>query len=189
MIDSPLPIVGFCAYSGTGKTTLLTKLIPLLRSQGLRVGVIKHAHHSFDLDYPGKDSHRLRCAGAQQLLIASRDRVAWIEETPANKCEPKLTELLTVLDPERLDLILVEGFKQTPFPKIELYRPALGTPLLHPQDRNIIAIATDTLLLSKPAGLSQLDLNRPDQISNFILDRICRQWAEKRGQGALLRAL
>lgn len=187
MIDSRLPIVGFCACSGTGKTTLLTRLIPLLKSHGLRVGVVKHAHHSFDLEYPGLESHSLRSAGAQQMLIASRRRIAWIEETPARKGEPRLEELLTALDPRRLDLILVEGFKHEPFPKIELHRPAMGTPLLHPRDSSIIAIASDSPLLSTP-GLSQLDLNRPDQIAAFIVNKIYYAWAAKRTYGTLLRA-
>jgi len=189
MIDSPLPIVGFCAYSGTGKTTLLIRLIPLLKSHGLRVGVVKHAHHSFDLDYPGKDSHSLRGAGAEQLLIASRHRIAWIEETPAREGEPGLTELLNALDPEHLDLILVEGFKRESFPKIELHRPAMGTPLLHTRDSTVIAIASDTPLLSHTPGLHQLDLNRPDRIAAFIVDNIYHGWAAKHGYGNFLRAL
>ena len=189
MLDSPLPIVGFCAFSGTGKTTLLTCLIPLLNTRGLRIGVVKHAHHRFDLDCPGSESRALRTAGAEQLLIASRHRIAWIEETPTSEGEPKLADVLKVLDPRRLDLILVEGFKREPIPKIELHRPALGTPLLHPRDPNIVAIATDTPLLSQTPGLARLDLNRPDQIAAFIIDGIYREWRAKHACGALLRAL
>jgi len=189
MIDSPLPTMGLCAYSGTGKTTLLTRLIPLLKSQGLRVGVIKHAHHSFDLDNPGQESRSLRSAGAQQLLIASRHRIAWIEERPARGGEPGLSELLTALDPEQLDLILVEGFKHEPFPKIELHRPALRKPFIHPQDPSVIAIASDTPLLSRTPGLSQLDLNRPDQIAAFIVDVIYHQGRKNQGYGKLRHAL
>lgn len=189
MLDYPLPILGFCAFSGTGKTTLLTCLLPLLKSRGLRVGVVKHAHHSFDLDCPGRESHALRSAGAEQLLIASRHRIAWIEETPKSEGEPKLADVLRILDPKRLDLVLVEGFKREPFPKIELHRPALGTPLLHPRDPNIVAIATDTPLLSQTPGLCRLDLNRPDQIAAFIIDKIYRGWIAMHDCGAFLHAL
>lgn len=183
MLESPLPIIGFCAYSGTGKTTLLTRLIPLLNSHGLRVGVVKHAHHSFDLGSPGKDIQLLRRAGAEQLLVASRRRIAWIAETPAREDEPRLGEILTALDPGRLDLVLVEGFKHEPIPKIELHRPAMGTPLLCLQDSTVVAIASDTPLLAQTPGLCQLDLNRPDRISAFIVDSVCHGVPAKRACG------
>ncbi len=189
MKDFPLPIIGFCAYSGTGKTTLLTRLIPLLKSHGLRLGVVKHAHHSFDLDLQGRENHLLRNVGAEQLLLASRRGITWIEETPEKVEEPRLSELLQALDPSRLDLVLVEGFKREPFPKIELHRPAMGTPLLHLQDSTIIAIASDTPVLSHISGLSRLDLNRPDQIAGFIMDTICHGRSLKNGYGTLLHAL
>ncbi len=171
MIQYPLPLLGFCGFSGTGKTTLLSHLLPLLRAQGLRVGMVKHAHEGFDIDHPGKDSQRLREAGAMQMLIASRRRIAWIEELPLQESEPRLTEVLGALDPSRLDLVLVEGFKSESFPKIELHRQVLGQPLIYPSDPYIIAIATDTPLLQHDTP-PQLDLNRPEMIARFIKRQI-----------------
>ncbi len=165
MIQYPIPLLGFSAFSGTGKTHLLQKLLPILKSKGLTVGVIKHAHHSFDIDQPGKDSYQLRSAGADQILVASRKRIAMIREIREEAGEPALEEVLHYLDPARLDLVLVEGYKKAAFPKIELHRRALGKPLLHPHDRNIIAVATDTPLKT---SLPQLDINQPDKIAQFI---------------------
>jgi molybdopterin-guanine dinucleotide biosynthesis protein MobB len=167
MIEYVLPLLGFCAYSGTGKTTLLRQLLPILKHQGLRVGVVKHAHHSFDIDHPGKDSYELRQAGADQMLIASRQRMAWVKEL---RQEPKLEEVLQVLQVNELDLVLVEGFKQAAFPKIELYRSSLGKPLMYPLDSNIIAIATDIHLGESGPALLQLNLNKPNEIAEFIVD-------------------
>lgn len=171
MIQSAhLPIVGFAAYSGTGKTTLLKKLLPILKSRGVRVGMVKHAHHTFDVDQPGKDSYELRKAGAAQMLIASRWRWALMVERQREK-EPRLDEVLLELDQAALDLILVEGFKQEPFPKIELRRAGLKGKPFFPDDDNVVAIATDD-----PSGLDTdlpiLDLNRPDEIAEFIIDKI-----------------
>ncbi len=168
--NARIPIVGLAAFSGTGKTTLLTRLIPLLRERGLRVGVVKHAHHSFEIDKRGKDSHELRQAGANPVLIGSRHRWALMMETPGQE-EPVLDDLLTRLDQDDLDLILVEGFKHEQFPKIELHRPSFGNPLLYPDDPSVVAIATDEAL-SKPAPIPVLALNRPEQIVAFILDNI-----------------
>lgn len=164
----PRPLLGFVAYSGTGKTTLLEKLIPELTSRGLRIGLIKHAHHDFDIDIPGKDSHRLRKAGASQVMVASARRWAIINENDVAKDEPNLAELLPQLDPERFDLLLVEGFKHETYPKIELWRRALGKPLLYPQDRNIIAFACDEPPSQRP-DLPQLDINDTSAIVDFIL--------------------
>ena len=170
MIDYPLPLVGFCAFSGTGKTTLLTRLLPLLKLRGIRIGVVKHAHHRFDIDYPGKDSYELRLAGASQMLVASRKRIAWVKESQENRPEPVLEEALQVLETEHLDLVLVEGFKQAAIPKIELHRPALGKPLMYPTMSNIIAIATDAPLTDKNINLPILNLNQPDEIAEFIVE-------------------
>jgi molybdopterin-guanine dinucleotide biosynthesis protein B len=171
-LDFPLPLIGFAAYSGTGKTTLLLQLLPLLKHAGLRIAVVKHAHHDFELDHPGKDSHRLRSAGADEMLVAGRCRVGLIRECHDNQVEPRLPELLDMLDPARLDLVLVEGFKAECFPKIELHRPALGFPLLFPRDDSIIAIASDGEL-ARPAGdLPELPLNQPGRIAAFILQTI-----------------
>lgn len=180
MTEPRPPVIGFAAYSGTGKTTLLEQLLPLLRERGLRIGVIKHAHHHFDIDHPGKDSHRLRQAGAQQMLIASRRRRALITETPDAATDPDLDELLAALDLTRLELVLVEGFRHVPFAKIELHRPSLGHPLLAATDTSIIAIATDAPFARNTAQpvreLPRLDLNRPAAIAAFILARFV-SWA------------
>ena len=136
-----LPLLGFAAWSGTGKTTLLEQLIPILVSRGLRLGVLKHAHHDFDIDQPGKDSHRLRKAGASQMMVASRRRHARIMET--DLAEADFHQLLASFDQTCLDLLLVEGFKHEHFPKIELHRAAIGKPLLFPIDSDIIALASD----------------------------------------------
>lgn len=170
MIDLAIPVLGFAAFSGTGKTTLLTQVLPLLRAKGLRVGMIKHAHHDFDIDIPGKDSYELRKAGAEQMLIASRNRWALMVETPRQQGDPDLDAMLQQLNHDKLDIILVEGFKHVAFPKIELHRPALGKPLLFPDDDSIIAIATDADL-SQATSIPVLDLNRPAQVAEFILAR------------------
>ena len=166
-MKSTIPVLGFAAFSGTGKTTLLEKLIPLLTARGIRIGMVKHAHHEFDIDKPGKDSYRLRAAGARQMLIASSQRQALMTENTTPR-EPRLDELITRLDVDNLDLVLVEGFKQVPFPKIELHRQALGKTLLYPQDSNIIAVASD-----HPADcreLPSLDINDTTAIAAFIVN-------------------
>ena len=158
-----VPVLGFAAYSGTGKTTLLVKLIPLLKQQGLRLAMIKHAHHDFDIDKPGKDSFELRKAGADQMLIASDKRVALIEETNQ---EPSLLDLVNRLDLKNVDLVLVEGFRHVPFTKIELHRPALNKDLIFPDDKNIIAVASDEKV--ETGALPLINLNQLDEISGFI---------------------
>jgi molybdopterin-guanine dinucleotide biosynthesis adapter protein len=163
------PVLGIAAWSGTGKTTLLVKILPLLRAQGLRVGVLKHAHHEFDIDHPGKDSYELRKAGAGQMLIASSQRWALMVEAPVPGDVP-LWEMLARLDRDALDLILVEGFRHERFPKLELYRAALGKPLLFPDDDAIIALASDTPVNT---ALPLLDLDDPAAIAAFIAD-FCR---------------
>ena len=165
-MKSTLPVLGFAAFSGTGKTTLLEKLIQQLTASGIRIGMVKHAHHEFDIDKPGKDSYRLRTAGARQMLIASSKRQALMTEN-ATPREPRLDELLTRLDLDNLDLVLVEGFKQVPFPKIELHRQALGKTLLYPEDPDIIALASD-----HPADcreLPSMDINDSAAIAAFIV--------------------
>ncbi len=171
-MHSEIPVVGFAAFSGTGKTTLLEQLIPILSRSGVRIGTIKHAHHQFDIDTPGKDSYRLRKAGAIQTLIASSQRWALMAENPVTD-PPELADLVPQLDRKHLDLILVEGFKQAHIPKIELHRASLGHPLLAPGDPDIVAIASDTPLTAE-TDLPLLDLNRPEEIANFILV----QWLE-----------
>jgi molybdopterin-guanine dinucleotide biosynthesis protein B len=165
-------MLGFAAASGTGKTTLLMQLIPLLKNQGLRIGLIKHSHHNFQIDQPGKDSFRLREAGASPVMLVSTHRRAIITEI-APEQEPCLDDQLQHLDQSELDLILVEGFKAESFPKIELHRPTLNKPLLYPNDPGIIAIASDCEL-ETPAYLTRLDLNQPEMIAAFILNQFMR---------------
>jgi molybdopterin-guanine dinucleotide biosynthesis adapter protein len=167
MQNAHIPLLGFAAASGTGKTTLLTKLIPLLKKYGLRIGLIKHSHHNFDIDHQGKDSYRLRMAGATPVMLVSPYRHVIITELDATQ-EPCLNDQLTFFDQSSLDLLLIEGFKSEMFPKIELHRASLQQPLLYPDDPHIIAIATDTPLAT-PDYLTQLDLNNPELIADFIL--------------------
>jgi len=169
MLDYPIPVIGFCAFSGTGKTALLTQLITILKDKGLRVGVIKHAHHRFDIDTPGKDSYELRKAGAAQMLVASRKQMAFIKDFPNENDEPDFLEALSTLQTPMLDLVLVEGFKHESFPKIELHRPSLGKPLLYPEDSDFIAIATDEVLNDSDDHPHQLNLNNPLVIAEFII--------------------
>jgi len=172
MEHAQIPLLGFAAFSGVGKTTLLTQLIPLLKLHGLRIGLIKHGHHDFEIDYPGKDSFRLRAAGASPVMIVSSKRRAIITEISPEQ-DPDLNEQLRHFDQSRLDLLLVEGFKSQAFPKIELHRPALGKPLLYPDDPHIIAIASDCPL-TVPGSLPLLDLNQPRQIADFIINPLLR---------------
>ena len=170
MFDIHCPILGFVAYSGTGKTTLLKQLIPLLKKNNTRIGMIKHAHHNFDIDKPGKDSYELRKAGAEQMLVASKQRWALMVETPGQD-EAQLGELLQQLDTSKLDLVLIEGFKHVDYPKIECHRPSQGHDLMCLEDSSIIALATD----QKPATntrILQLDLNNPEEIAQFIQTEI-----------------
>ncbi|ENM5873070.1 bifunctional molybdopterin-guanine dinucleotide biosynthesis adaptor protein MobB/molybdopterin molybdotransferase MoeA [Vibrio mimicus] len=171
-----LPLLGFAAYSGTGKTTLLEALLPKLTAAGLRIGLLKHAHHDFDVDKPGKDSYRLRKAGASQMLIASRNRHALMTETP--DAEAEFDYLLTRFDAEKLDVILVEGCKNIAFPKIELHRAEVGKPWLYPHDENIIAIAADETL---ETALPQMNINDLETIADFVLDYV-EKWHEQKTQ-------
>ncbi|MGU3191007.1 bifunctional molybdopterin-guanine dinucleotide biosynthesis adaptor protein MobB/molybdopterin molybdotransferase MoeA [Vibrio cholerae] len=169
-----LPLLGFAAYSGTGKTTLLEALLPKLTAAGLRIGLLKHAHHDFDVDKPGKDSYRLRKAGASQMLIASRNRHALMTETP--DAEAEFDYLLTRFDAEKLDMILVEGCKNIAFPKIELHRAEVGKPWLYPHDENIIAIAADETVAT---DLPQMHINDLDAIADFVLDYVNKWHAQQ----------
>ena len=157
-----MKIVGLCGWSGSGKTTLMARLIPELRVRGHTLSTIKHAHHGFDIDKPGKDSHVHREAGACEVLVASSRRWALIHEL-RDESEPLLSDLLAHLTP--VDLVLVEGFKRGSHPKIEIHRAVLGKPLLHPEDPCIRAVACDTTL---GIVLPVLDLNDPVGIADFL---------------------
>ncbi len=171
-IISKVPVLGFAAYSGTGKTTLLVNLIPLLNAQGIKVGVIKHAHHNFEIDQPGKDSYEIRKSGASQMLIGSKKRWALMVEKEATDQALRLQEYISHLDQNKLDIILVEGFKTEALTKIELHRPALGHPLICKTDASVIAIATDADL-SEKLDLTMLDLNNHLSIVQYIIDTFC----------------
>lgn len=164
-----IPVFGFVAPSGSGKTTLLRRLVAVLRERGLRVGYLKHAHHTFDLDVPGKDSFEIRAAGASQTLLASRERWALQVEDAAKGEDPDLDAMLARFESDRLDLILVEGFKHARYPKIEIYRAALGQAPLYPGDGDIIAVATPDRL---PADGHPpvLALDDADAIADFLLN-------------------
>jgi len=165
--DFPVPVLGFAAFSGSGKTSLLEKLIPLLRRQGLKLALIKHSHHDFEMDKPGKDSDRLRRAGAGQVLLASRYRTAWIREGDGHT-EPELGELLGRLDIRDLNLVLVEGFRHEAIPKIEIHRPSLEKPLLCQEDTHIIAVAADEAP-GQQVRVPVLALNQPESIAAFVV--------------------
>lgn len=164
--NESLPLLGIAAWSGTGKTTLLEALLPRLKNAGLQVAVIKHAHHHFDVDRPGKDSYRIREAGAVPVVIASRARFAVMMETP-NQADADLAMLIDQVRPLQPDLVLVEGFKAWPLPKLELHRPALGQSLLALDDPWIHAVACDQTV-KLPARVIPLDLNDHDGLANFI---------------------
>ncbi len=164
--DDDLPLLGIAAWSGTGKTTLLEQLLPRLGERGLRVAVIKHAHHAFDVDQPGKDSHRLRQAGASPMLVASRARVALMMETPGRE-EADLAELIDMVRPQHPDLVLVEGFKAWPLPKLELHRPEVGKSLRVAEDPWVRAVASDASL-ALPEGVEALDLNDLEALTDWI---------------------
>ncbi|HEY9268656.1 MAG TPA: molybdopterin-guanine dinucleotide biosynthesis protein B [Methylotenera sp.] len=170
-----LPVIGICASgSNTGKTTLINKLIIELRDRNIRASVIKHAHHHFDIDHPGKDSYEIREAGAVQTLVASNKRWALITEmqrTPNPPSEADLASLIKLINPDYADLILVEGFKNADIPKIEVYRPTLGMPLASANDSHFIAVASDEPLAIE-TQLPVLNLNNIKQITDFILEAI-----------------
>jgi molybdopterin-guanine dinucleotide biosynthesis protein B len=140
-VENEMKVIGLAGWSGAGKTTLLTRAIPLLLKQGLRVSVIKHAHHAFDVDVPGKDSWRHRESGATEVLVSSSQRWALMHEL-RGAGEPRLPELLAKMS--RVDLVVIEGFKREPHRKIEIYRAANDKPLLFPDDADVVGIATDT---------------------------------------------
>jgi molybdopterin-guanine dinucleotide biosynthesis protein B len=157
-------IFGFAGWSGSGKTTLIEQLIPRFVQRGLRVSLIKHAHHTFDVDQPGKDSYRHRHAGAAEILVTSSRRWVLMHELRGAP-EPSFDEQVKHIAP--CDLLLVEGFKHAPIPKLEVWRKETGEPLLHPNDPHIVAVASDAKVQTR---LPLLDLNDVDGICRFILE-------------------
>jgi len=159
-------IIGLAGWSGSGKTTLVTKLIPRLIARGIRVSTLKHAHHGFDLDQPGKDSFFHRAAGATEVIISSAKRWAILHEL-REEPEWDLHGLVAKMSP--VDLVLVEGFKRDAFPKLEIHRVANGKPLIHPEDPHIVAIASDIAL--PQAKVPVIDLDDIEAIADLLLAR------------------
>ncbi len=159
-----MKVIGIAAWSGSGKTALLTRLIPILSGRGLRIATVKHAHHDFDTDKPGKDSYEHRAAGASEVLVSSARRWALVHELRGDT-EPDLDTLLAKLSPA--DLVLVEGFKTAAVDKIEVYRPALGLPLLAANDPHVIAVASDGPVAD--LTVPRLDLDDASAIAEFII--------------------
>src|SRR5438093_13465535 len=157
-------IIGLAGWSGSGKTTLLAKVIPRIVARGLKVSTLKHAHHGFDVDQPGKDSPTHRMAGASEVLVSSAMRWALVHEW-RGQAELVLGALLTKLRP--VDLVVVEGYKAEPHPKLEVYRAAVGKPLLHPNDPAIVAIASDELLPA--ARIPVVDLDDVERIADILI--------------------
>jgi molybdopterin-guanine dinucleotide biosynthesis protein B len=157
-------IFGLAGWSGSGKTTLMTALIRELLSRGVTVSTVKHAHHAFEVDKPGKDSWRHRQAGAQEVMVASARRWALMHELRGAD-EPSLDQLLERMSP--VDLVLIEGFKWHPHPKIEVYRRVLGKPLLHPDEPHIVAIAADEM--SAEFSVPFMPLSDAGAIASFVL--------------------
>ena len=161
-----MKVFGIAGYSGSGKTTLLEKLIPQFTARGLTVSVIKHAHHGFDIDRPGKDSYRHREAGASEVLLSCNDRWALMHER-RDGSDVTLDDLLARLAP--CDLVLVEGFKQEPIPKLEVYRPEIGKPPLFPERSDIVAVASNVALAT---GLPRLALDDVAAIADFVMNTL-----------------
>jgi molybdopterin-guanine dinucleotide biosynthesis protein B len=157
-------IIGLAGWSGSGKTTLLTRVIPVLTGRGLRVSTVKHAHHGFDVDIPGKDSHTHRSAGATEVFVSSARRWAHIHESRGED-EPSLTKILARLAP--VDLVIVEGYKRHPHPKLEVYRLEVGKPLLHPEDDWIVAVASDAPV--PDARVPVIDLRDAEKAADVLM--------------------
>jgi len=163
-----MKVVGFAGYSGSGKTTLVERLIPVLRLQGLRVSVVKHAHHRFDIDHPGKDTYRHREAGAFEVVIASNRRLALLREFE-QETQLSVHQLLAELY-EDVDWVLVEGFKDSDLQKIEVWRASANQPARYPDDDFIVALATDSpQALPQPTLRPVLDLNDPEAVAQWLV--------------------
>lgn len=159
-------VLGIVGWSGSGKTTLLVAMLPLLRARGITVSTVKHVHHGFDMDRPGKDSHRHREAGAHEVMIAAGSRWVLLHEVVG--AEPPLPDLLDRMDP--VDLVLVEGYKTHPFPKLEVHRPALGKAPIWPDDPHVIAVISDAA--ADVGARALLPLNDPFAVADWIMGRL-----------------
>ena len=160
-----MKVIGIAGWSGAGKTTLLTRVIPILAARGLSISTIKHAHHDFDIDQPGKDSHTHRMAGATEVLVSSANRFALMHEL-RGKREWTLDALLEKLS--QVDLVLVEGFKTQAHPKLEVFRAVVGKPLLHPEDGNIVAVASDRPLA---ASVPVVSLDDVEAVADILVEK------------------
>ncbi|MCR8999315.1 molybdopterin-guanine dinucleotide biosynthesis protein MobB [Rahnella perminowiae] len=168
MRNTQIPLLGIVAYSGTGKTTLLKQLIPYLRQQGIKTGLIKHTHHEVDVDTPGKDSFELRKAGADQTMVASNSRWALMTETPGQD-QLNLEYLATRFDYHKLDMILVEGFKHEEIDKIVLHREGTGKALEQLIDKHVVAVASDCFSENISKAISVLNINEIEEIGKFVI--------------------
>jgi molybdopterin-guanine dinucleotide biosynthesis protein B len=166
LFADPMKIIGFAGWSGSGKTTVIEQIVPVLQSENLSVSLIKHAHHQFDIDQPGKDSWRHRQAGCREVLVTSSVRWALIHELQDEE-ELTLRGALGRLSP--CDLVLVEGFKRAVIPKLEIHRASVGKPLLYPDDPNVIGVATDAPAALAEGSISVLDLNNVSAIAEFVI--------------------
>ena len=165
-----MKVFGIAGYSGSGKTTLIERLLLALRSRGLSVSVIKHTHHDFELDRPGKDSWRQREAGAREVLLSGGRRWALLHEIREGEAPPGLEQLLGRLGP--CDLVLVEGYKREPIPKLEVHRAALGREWLYPRDCHILAVASD---VTPPDAFPRFDINDIEQLNVYIIEN-SKEW-------------
>ena len=175
---STMRIIGLAGWSGSGKTTLITKVIPRLLARGVTVSTLKHAHHGFDLDQPGKDSFFHRTAGATEVIISSAKRFAILHEL-REEAEWDLPELVAKMSP--VELVLVEGYKRDAFPKLEVHRAANGKPLIHPDDPHVVAVAADIAL--PDAKVPVVDLDDVEAIADLLL-----KFAVPVGKGAMMRS-
>jgi molybdopterin-guanine dinucleotide biosynthesis adapter protein len=160
-------VLGIAGWSGSGKTTLITKLIPLLTRRGLKIAAVKHAHHSFEVDHPGKDSYEFRAAGAAEVLVSSSRRWVQMHDLEKDEAEANLAGLLRRVSP--CDLILVEGFKRERHPKLEVFRGSLGVAPLHAGDPRVVAVASDQPL--PEARIPAVDLNDVAAIADLVFER------------------
>lgn len=168
--------LGIAGWSGSGKTSLILRLLPILKARGLRVSTIKHAHHKVEVDTPGKDSFEHRAAGAHEVMLITGKRFALMHDFPDPDDEVPLGDLIARMAP--VDLLLIEGFKSTPHPKLEVHRPTVGKPLMQPQDPHIVGIACPNAQIDSPASVPLLDLDDTAALADFILAQ-ARPWAHQ----------